>query len=76
MPCRGHTGASGTETTVARFVMPDDDSFELQQDAAYTLPTQAAGPMDIAAATSLLWMAASNKVRTVCTPMARVAHRT
>ncbi len=32
------------------------------------LPTQVAGPMDIAAATSLLWMAASNKVGTACCP--------
>ena len=51
-----HAGAGGTETTVERFVMPDDSDFVLQQDATFTLPVRDAGPIDIAAATSLLWM--------------------
>ena len=46
-----------------RYVMPVDSSYVLQQDAVYTLPIRGGGPIDIAATTSLLWMALNNQVR-------------
>jgi len=60
-------GGGPSETTIERFVMPDGSDFVLQQDAVYTLPVKTAGPIDIAAATSLLFMVVSvgisNQVR-------------
>ncbi len=38
--CLLPAGAQGTETTIFRFLMPVDASFELVQDAVYPLPTQ------------------------------------
>ena len=53
-----------------RYLMPSDGSYALQQDAIYTLPTTDVGPMDIAPATSLLWIAVpARAVR-----LARAAH--
>ena len=48
---------------MARYVMPDDSDYVLQQDAAYTLPVRGGGPIDIAPATLLLWMILNNQVR-------------
>lgn len=46
-----------------RYLMPADSSYALQLDAVYTLPIRGGGPMDIAPATSLLWMATANQVK-------------
>ena len=43
--------------------MPVDSSYELQQDAEYTLPVRGGGPIDIASSASLLWMALNHQVR-------------
>ncbi len=52
-----HAGGQGSAATLVRYVMPNDSSYVLQEDAVYTLPITGGGPIDIAAATSLLWMA-------------------
>ena len=62
MPCRLHAGGQGSDTTIVRYIMPDDSSFILQQDAVYILDINSPGPMDIAPATSLLWMIVDDKV--------------
>ena len=47
-----------SEVTVWRFVMPTDDSYALEVDDQHTyfLPIQNAGSMDVASATSQLWV--------------------
>ena len=61
--CGSLQGAGGSEATVIRYVMPDDGDYVLEQDAAYTLPIQGSGPIDIAADASVLWMVVDKQVR-------------
>jgi len=57
-PGGGGLSESGESVKVIeRYLMPSDGGYALQLDAVYTLPDQYVGPMDIAPATSLLWMA-------------------
>ena len=58
-----HAGGQGSETTIVRYLMPDDGSFILQQDATYTLSIDNPGPMDITPTSSVLWMAVNDMVR-------------
>ena len=61
---RADTNGNGNESTVFRYIMPDDGDYVLEEDASFVLPTQGAGgPMDIAAASSTMWMVVDNQVR-------------